>query len=117
MLTAARAARSSSCSPVQLLDSFEHAQTGANRALGVVAVRDRRAEDGHDGVADELLEHAAVVLDALLRLAVVELQDVAHVLRIGLIRARRQADEVDEEDGDELPLLLRRGDLRAARHS
>ena len=90
---------------VQLLDPLQDAQTRAHGALGVVAVRDRRAEHGHDRVADELLEHAAVLLDPLLRLGVVELQRVAHVLRIGAIRARREADEVDEEDGDELPLL------------
>ena len=35
----------------------------AHRPLGIVLVRDRRAEDGHDGVADELLDRAAVPLE------------------------------------------------------
>jgi hypothetical protein len=42
---------------------------------------------------------------------VVDLELVAHVLRIGLVGARRRVDQVDEEHGDELPLLLRCGDL------
>ena len=40
---------------------------GADGALGVVLVRDRRAPDGHDRVADELLDRAAVALDDLAR--------------------------------------------------
>jgi hypothetical protein len=35
----------------------------ANRALGVVLVRDRRAPDGHHGIPDELLDRAAVAVD------------------------------------------------------
>jgi hypothetical protein len=49
-----------------------------------------------------------VLLDPPLRLGVVEAEGVAHVLRISLILARREADEVDEEHRDELPLLARR---------
>ena len=40
-------------------------------------------------------------------LRVVDLQRVADVLGIGAVRPRREADEVDEEDRDELPLLVR----------
>jgi len=46
-------------------------------------VRDGRAEDGHDGVADEFLEHAAVLFDPLFRIRVVELEGIADVFRIG----------------------------------
>ena len=38
-------------------------QGGADRALGVVLVRDRRAPHGHHRVADELLDRAAVAVD------------------------------------------------------
>ena len=89
-------------------NGVEDAQTRTNRALGVVAVRDRRAEHSHDGVADELLDHPAVVLDAVLGFAVVRLQHVADVLRVGLVGAGGRVDEVDEEDRDELAFLLRR---------
>ena len=42
-----------------------HAEPGAHRALGVVLVRDRRAEDRHHVVADVLVDGAAVALDLL----------------------------------------------------
>ena len=93
---------------VQLVDPLEDTQARPHRTLGVVAVRDGRAEDGHDCVADELLEHATVLFDSPLRLRVVELQRVADVFRIGPIRACCETDEIHEEDGDELPLLTRR---------
>jgi hypothetical protein len=70
-------------------------------------VRDRRAEHRHHRIADELLHHAAVLLDALLRLVVIRLEDIADVLGIGLVGARSRVDEIDEQDRDELPLLER----------
>ena len=72
-------------------------------------MRDRCAEDGHDGVADELLHDAAELLDAVLRGRVVALERVADVLGIGAVGARREALEVDEEHRDELALLARAG--------
>ena len=48
---------------VQLVDRVEDAEAGADGALGVVLVCDRRAEDRHHGVADELLDRAAEALD------------------------------------------------------
>jgi hypothetical protein len=48
---------------VQLLDRADERETGSNRALGIVVAGTRRAEHGHDGVADELLDHAAVPRD------------------------------------------------------
>jgi hypothetical protein len=90
---------------VQLLDRVEDAKPGAHRALGVVLVRDRGAEDGHDRVADELLHRAAVPLDLLLHALVVRPKRRAHVLRVSAIGAVREAHEVDEEDRDDLALL------------
>ena len=79
-------------------------ERGADRALGVVLVRDRRAPDGHDRVADELLDRAAVALDDLAREVEVARQRVADVLRVALLGERREADEVGEQDADELAL-------------
>ena len=45
------------------LDGVDQLEGGADAALGVVLVGDRRAPDGHHGVADELLDRAAVALD------------------------------------------------------
>jgi hypothetical protein len=92
---------------VQLRDALENSQPCADGTLGVVAVRARSSEDGHDGVPDELLHHAAVLLDPLLRLGVVELQLVADVLGVGPLCPRREADEIHEEHRHELSLLSR----------
>jgi hypothetical protein len=62
VLTAMRTCRSSAGCLVQLLDRVADASAAARRAR-VVLVRDGRAEDGHDRVADELLHRAAEALD------------------------------------------------------
>ena len=79
-----------------------------NGALGIVAMGGRRAEDGHDGVADELLHDPAKGLQLVAHRPVIRRQDRAHVLRIELLRARREAHEVDEDDADEPALLAPR---------
>ena len=47
----------------QGVDLVDQAQAGAHGALGVVLVQRGHAEDGDHGVADELLDGAAVGLD------------------------------------------------------
>jgi hypothetical protein len=89
----------------QALDRVDDAESRANRALCVVAVRHRRAEDGHDGVADELLDGALEALDLPLGASVELLERVADVLGIGSIRPGREPDHVDEQHRDELPLF------------
>jgi len=48
---------------VQLLDRLEHPQSRTHGALGIVLMRNGRAEHGHHGVADELLHRSSVQLD------------------------------------------------------
>ena len=58
-----------------------------DRPLGVVLVRDRRAEDRHHRVADELLDRAAEPLELGLQPRVVGIEeggDVLGVHRLGL---------------------------------
>jgi hypothetical protein len=57
----------------------------------------------HDGVADELLDRAAETLELVSQPLVVGTQDRLDVLRIELLGPRREADEVGEEHGDDLP--------------
>ena len=45
----------------------DQVERGAHRPLGVVLVGGRRAPNGHDRIADELLDCAAVALDHLAR--------------------------------------------------
>ena len=84
---------------VQLRDGVADRERRAHRALGVVLVRDRRAEDRDDRVADELLDRAAVALE-LVRAAArgTAREQRADVLRVEPLRPRRRADEVGEDD-------------------
>ena len=90
---------------VQLLDRLQDAEAGADRALGIVLVRYRCAEDRHDRVPDELLDRAPVALDLLPQASVVGADAGADVLGVGRFRRGGEADEVAEEDGHDLALL------------
>src|SRR5205823_8109772 len=73
--------------------------------LGVVLMRDGRAEERHHRVADELLDRAAVTLDLASEASVIGGEGCANVLRVELFGAAREPDEVGEQDGDDLPLF------------
>ena len=83
-------------------DPVTDCERGADGALRVVLVRHRRAEDGHHRVADELLHRAAEALELVAQPGVVGTEQRPHLLRIHLLGARREADEIGEEDGDDL---------------
>jgi hypothetical protein len=91
---------------VELGERLPDRERGADGALCVVAVGERRAEDGHDRVADELLHEAAEPFDLDPKALVIAAEDGAHVLRVEGFRARCEADEVGEEDGDDAPFLV-----------
>ena len=78
-----------------------------HRALGVVLVRDGRAEQRHDGVADELLDRTAVAFELGSNAGVVRTENRRHVLGIQGLRLPREADEVAEDDGDDLAFRAR----------
>ena len=65
---------------------------------------DRRPEERHHGVADELLHGAAVPLELVAKPLVVRAEDRLHVLRVQRLGARGEADEVGEENGHDLAL-------------
>ena len=77
---------------------------GADGALGVVLVRLRDAERGHDGVAGELLDDAAVRGDAVRDVLEERVDAPADDLGIARGDELGRADEIDEEHGRELPL-------------
>ena len=88
----------------QAAHRVDQVERGAHGALGIVLARDRRAPHGHDRVADELLDRAAVALDDLAREVEVARQGLAHVLRVAVLGEGREADQVGEQDRDETPL-------------
>ena len=79
-------------------DRLGERERRADGALGVVLARDRRAPDGHHGVADELLDHPAVALDELAAALEVARQELADLLGVAVLGERREADEVGEQD-------------------
>ena len=88
----------------ELVDLVEDRERGAHRALRVVLVRPRHAERGHHGVAGELLDRAAVLLDLLGRVLEVARHAPADDLRVAGAEQRRRVDEIDEDHGCELAL-------------
>ena len=80
----------------------------AHGALGIVLVRDGRAEERHDGVADELLDRAPEALELVAHALVVPERSARTSSGSDPLGLRRRADEVAEEHGDDLSLLASR---------
>ncbi len=94
-------------------DVAHEVERGPHGTFGVVLSRDGSAPDGHDGVADELLDRAAVPADHGAGGLEVPRQDVANLLGVLRLRERREPDEVGEEHGHEPALGVRgRGSRR-----
>ena len=90
-----------------MLGPVADCEGGANGPLGIVAVRHRGAEHAHHGVADELLDPAAMTLELAADSLVVRHEKRSHVLGVELLGARGEPHEIDEEDGYEPPLFAR----------
>ena len=86
------------------LHGLDKLERGPDRALGVVLVRSGSAPDGHDGVADELLDGAAVALDRRARRVEVAGQELPGLLGVAGLGGSGEADEVGEEHRDEAAL-------------
>jgi hypothetical protein len=91
-----------------LCDRGSHLPGRAHRPQCIVFVGDGDAEDGHDSVADELLDRAPVPFDD--RAQVVEVAAHPRPQRLGIRRLpeRGRADDVAEKDGDHLSRLAGR---------
>ncbi len=96
---------------VQRPKRLPHLAGGADGPQRVVLVDDRDAERGHDRVADELLDRAAVVLEDAADLDEVARDDSPVGLRVEALAEWRRVDDVGENDRDRLPHLARRGRL------
>ena len=92
-------------------------ERGADGPLRVVLVRERRPEERHHGVPDELLHGAAEAFELGPQVLPVRVEERTDVLRVEALRARREAHEVGEEDRDDLALLAPRLRRRVERRS
>ena len=91
-------------------------QRRAQRALGVVLVRDRCAEEGEDAVAGEILDVAAEPIDVGDDAGDRFADDELDLFRVEPLGERRRADEVGEQDRHDLPLLAKLLDRRGSGH-
>ena len=76
-----------------------------DRSLGVVLVGDRRAEQRHHGIADELLDRAPEAFELRTKAVVIRRQQRTHVLRVEPFGPGREAGKIGEQDGDDFPFL------------
>lgn len=97
---------------VESVEAGDHPAGGCQGPVGVVLVAHGDAEDGHHGVADELLHRSAVFLDPGPHQREVPERDRAQGLRVEPPRQGRGSDEVAEDHGHHPAFLGRRG----ARH-
>ena len=92
---------------VQLAEPVSELGGRAHGAQSVVLVHGRHAEDGHHGVADELLDGAAVPLDDRLRGLEVARHHAAQALGVDPLAERGRAGDVAEEHRHDLARLPR----------
>ena len=87
---------------VEVLERRAHVDGGADRAERVVLVELRDAEHGHHGVADELLDRAAVAFERGTHRVEVAGHHLAHRLGVELLAELGRAGHVAEHDRDGL---------------
>src|SRR5207253_9039861 len=83
----------------------QHPHPRPDRSLPVALMRPGATEHPHDPVPNDLPHRPAVTLDLPPHPLVVRSQPRPHVLGIGLLRCRREPDQVAEKDRDDLALL------------
>jgi hypothetical protein len=79
-----------------------HGERRAHGAHRVVLGHPRQPERGHDAVAEQLDDRAAVGLDRRVQRPVVPPHEAPHRLRVEPLVQRRRADQVGEDDRDDL---------------
>ena len=103
---------------VDALESLAHLERRPHGAERIVLVDGRHAEHGHDRVADELLDGAAVSFERCLHRVEVAPHHPPQRLGVEPLAERRRVGDVREDDRDHLPRLgvaRLRVELRAAR--
>ena len=103
--------------PIQVLETLLHIRRGANGSQRVVLADPRNPEHRHHGVAEELVDRAAVPLDRLAHLVEVRGDELTERLRVDGLTKRGRPLQVAEHDRHRLAHLHRRqriGEGRAA---
>ncbi len=82
-------------------DRIDEVETGPDCPFGVVLVGGRRAPHCHHGIADELLDGAAVASDDVTGELEVAAKQLAGVLGVAAFGQSREANEIGEQDRDD----------------
>ncbi len=90
---------------IQTGEALTQLQRSSHGPERVILATKRDAEDGHDGVADETIDRAAVTLDGFACDGVVSVHDPAKRLWVELLPECRRSDHVAEQHGHGLSLL------------
>ena len=90
-------------------DVFGDPKRGPHRAFGIVLMGERDPEHPDDRVADELLDHPAVGLDAIAADRLVVAEQAGDVFCVQALPQGGRSDQVAEQRGDDLALLADRG--------
>ena len=90
---------------VELVNGGLDSQTYPDRPLRVILVGGRHPEDGHDAIADQLLDGAVVALNLFAYSPVVRHQAGPDVFRVGLVGFCGESHQVSEQNGEEPSLL------------
>ena len=91
---------------VERAETLADLEGGKGRAQGMVLVSHRRPEEGHEAVAQELVDRPLVPVHGGQRQLEEAVQEVVHGLGADVLGQCRGALEVAEEDGHHLPLPL-----------
>ena len=83
-------------------DGVLHRDRGAHGAQRIVLGDARQPERGHDPVSEQLHDAATVRLDHRLQRSVVPTHEAPDGLRVQALVQRRRADQVGEDDRDDL---------------
>jgi hypothetical protein len=98
---------------VQPRQGAPHLECREDRAVGVVRLRHRRAEERHDRVADVLVHDAVVDLHDPAHPVEIPVEESEDVSRGERLAEAREAPQVHEEDGDLALLAAERARRRA----
>ena len=91
---------------VDLRLSGVHGGGGGDRTVRVVRLGDRRPEDGHDRVPDELHHRAALSQDGPVHGGPVRVELAGQLARVGVLGNGRIGADIAHDDGDLHPLGL-----------
>ncbi len=96
-------------------DCFANREGSADRPLGVVLARNRRAEQCEEAVSGQLRDSTAETLHALAHQPHDVVEEELRPLRTELLGDRRRARDVGDEHRDDPPLSCGRGHRRVIR--